>query len=78
MKKVVCNESRCKWHGEANEMLSATNPFEAGEMIYACPKCKEVGSIVTACDEPDCWSEAACGTPTDNGYRQTCYKHMPK
>ena len=78
MKKVVCNESRCKWHGEANEMLSAPSPFESGEMIYACPKCKEIGSVVTACDEPDCWSEATCGTPTDNGYRQTCYKHMPK
>ena len=30
------------------------------------------------CDEPDCYSEISCGTPTENGYRNTCGKHHPK
>jgi len=78
MNKVVCHEFRCKWHGETDEMLSAKNPFRDGDMIYACPKCKEINSVVTACDETDCWKEATAGTPTDNGYRQTCSEHIPK
>jgi len=30
------------------------------------------------CDEPDCYSEISCGTPTENGYRNTCGTHMPR
>lgn len=76
--KVVCNEIRCDWHGLDDEILRAPNPFEQGEVLYACPKCKEVGSIVVACDEPGCWKEATCGTPTENDYRRTCGKHRPQ
>jgi hypothetical protein len=30
------------------------------------------------CDEPDCYSEISCGTPTESGYRNTCGTHMPR
>jgi hypothetical protein len=29
------------------------------------------------CDEPDCYNEITCGTPTETGYRNTCGKHKP-
>lgn len=34
-----------------------------------------LGSI---CDEPGCIEIAGCGTPSDDGYRSTCFEHKPK
>jgi len=63
-------------------MLTAPNPFDEGDILYACPNCKEIGSVVVCCDEPDCNQPANCGTPTKvDGqavYRNTCSKHRPK
>jgi hypothetical protein len=76
--KVCCQERRCDWHGYADEMLSAADPFNEGETLTACPECKTVeNNVHTACDEPDCWRAATSGTLTDNGYRNTCYDHSP-
>jgi len=77
MDKFICSTHRCDWHGFEDELLTAQNPFENGEILSACPKCKEVESAVIACDEPECWERAICGTPTENGYRWTCGKHRP-
>lgn len=76
-RKVFCGGYTCGWRGGYSEVLVAENPFEKGESITACPNCREIESIVAACDEPDCWSGASCGTPTDNGYRWTCHAHRP-
>ena len=76
--KLICNERRCNWHGSDAEMLKATNPFDPEDEIVGCPECKSVDSLVLACDEPGCWEEVSCGAPVNGGYRQTCYKHMPK
>ena len=74
--KINCQE--CGWHGLENELLSASNPFDVEDTIFACPECKIVEStIVNACDEPGCWSDVSCGTPTPEGYRSTCGKHQP-
>lgn len=27
------------------------------------------------CDEPNCFESASCGSPTDSGYRWTCFEH---
>ena len=73
--KVICEE--CNWHGLTIELLHAQNPFDVTEHILGCPNCKTINSLVVACDEPDCWSESSCGTPTLQGYRRTCHKHYP-
>lgn len=75
--KVVCNVRQCNWKGTQDQILNAPHPFTEGERVYGCPHCEEIDSIVGACDEPDCWEIATCGTPTIAGYRRTCYKHAP-
>jgi hypothetical protein len=73
--KYLCLE--CHWHG--TETLEAPNPFaEDNEKMLGCPGCREANRITLACDEPDCWRETTCGTPTPDGYRRTCGEHMPR
>jgi len=38
-------------------------------------KIESIKKLVGFCDEPDCYNEAGCGFPTDDGYRWTCYEH---
>jgi hypothetical protein len=38
-------------------------------------KIESIKKLVGFCDEPECYNEAGCGFPTDNGYRWTCYEH---
>jgi hypothetical protein len=77
-KKVVCHDWNCQWHGLLRDALKANHPFIEAEIIYGCPDCKQTETIYEACDEPGCWKESSCGTPTENGYRRTCGKHCPK
>ena len=58
------------------DILRAPSPF-SDDILIACPKCKEVGSLIVACDETECWKEATCGTPTADDYRMTCFDHRP-
>lgn len=74
--KLVCDDWRCGWYGY--KPLKAENPFIAGEPIYGCPDCKDIGTLVRACDEEGCKNFVTCGTPTDKGYRSTCGKHAPR
>lgn len=78
MKRYRC--WKCHARVYENEVLWADHPFalEAGEKITGCPKCREPNTLYLACDEPGCWDEASCGTPTPNGYRQTCGDHRPQ
>ena len=73
--KYLCSKHRCNWHGFEDEVLTAHSPFDVTDMLYGCPKCKDVRTVVRACDEPDCWEPATCGFPTDSGYRNTCHDH---
>lgn len=70
---MVCEE--CDWHGTANTVLTATNPFDENSTISGCPQCKSVATMRYACDEPGCWLEARCGYPVKDGYRNTCAGH---
>lgn len=72
--KVFCTE--CGWHGTAAEIDRVQDP-RSPEVWNVCPKCRTPEHIVTACDQPECWQPASCGTPTAEGYRQTCGDHMP-
>lgn len=73
--RSVCKE--CGWKGSGEEVLEAANPFDANDTISGCPKCKSAQTMRTTCDEPGCWEPDTCGTPTPNGYRRTCGKHVP-
>jgi len=75
IRKVKCEE--CGWRSNESEVMRAPNPWDAGGYIEGCPECNSVNSMIYVCDEPECWSEATCGTPTPDGYRRTCGKHMP-
>ena len=73
--KVQCDV--CAWIGTDARILSAKNPFDPEDTVEGCPQCKSVNSIRRFCDEPGCTERASCGTPTKDGYRQTCGKHAP-
>lgn len=74
--KVICEE--CNWHGFESDILRAPNPFNSRDELSGCPKCRSVECLIEACDEDGCWNNSTCGTPTPNGYRRTCGKHIPK
>jgi hypothetical protein len=74
--RLVCEEWRCRWCGPEAEALRAPDPFNAGDTLIACPKCREQ-TLHKCCDDPTCTMEATCGTPTPEGYRWTCGKHQP-
>ena len=74
--RLVCSEWRCRWCGPESDALRAPDPFNEGDTLIACPKCREQ-TLHTCCDEPGCTMEASCGTPTTDGYRWTCGKHQP-
>lgn len=73
--KVICE---CGWRGLAADMLRAPNPFDPSDELNGCPHCKQPETLLVACDEPGCWRETSCGTPTPDGYRRTCGQHRPK
>lgn len=77
-RRFICDSC----YARVTEPLTAPNPFSAGEsIIYGCPECRAVETLELACDEPDCWRVATCGTPVrhgvSEGYRHTCSKHQP-
>lgn len=76
--KTICQERRCGWQGMISEVLCDANPFDRTDNIYGCPKCKAVQEFCMACDEPGCWLPVCAGTPTLDGYRQTCGTHIPQ
>lgn len=75
--KRACDEWRCGWRGVVVELLRAPDPFNPGDELFACPKCR-CQTTRGCCDEPNCWEQDTCGTPTKAGYRRTCHKHVPK
>lgn len=73
--KAKC--TKCYWKGKNQGILKAKNPFNPSELIQGCPQCRSVDTIIDVCDEPNCWLNISCGTPTKEGYRSTCGKHAP-
>jgi hypothetical protein len=64
----------CYWAGSNEERLRAINPFEDGT-IYACPKCKAVEDMTTACDVDGCDQPLSVQWSTESGRRSTCLQH---
>lgn len=77
-RKVKCDDYKCGWTGYETDVLTAKNPFDMSDQISGCPKCLQINTIIYACDEPGCWRDVSCGTPTKDGYRSTCGEHAPK
>jgi|688.fasta_scaffold01392_17 hypothetical protein len=61
-----------------------SNEFDIEQMdnikkIVAENKYDALKDVLHMCDEPDCYKDAGCGWPTeDGGYRMTCGKHYKK
>ena len=75
--KMACSDDNCGWIGDSNKILTAPDPFNPGQDLRACPDCR-YQTLHTCCDEPLCYNQDTCGTPTPTGYRRTCGKHVPK
>jgi hypothetical protein len=77
--KVTCDE--CHWKGTLGQVdrVLDPNPLPNTEpdMWHVCPRCRTPEHIVMACDEEHCWERVTCGTPTPEGYRNTCSVHAP-
>jgi hypothetical protein len=73
--RYLCENRHCDWIGVESEMLSAPDPFDADNTLYACPKCRDQ-SLALACDVLTCDRQATCGWSSSTGYRHTCGKHM--
>jgi DNA-directed RNA polymerase subunit RPC12/RpoP len=75
MRKYICEE--CDHQAQEEQLLRAQNPFaDDTDTIIGCPNCREVNTMAVACDEPDCWDVATCGTTTPAGYRRVCGNHF--
>lgn len=78
---------QCKLCGKnlhSNEMLSAPNPFDADDILKACPDCKQItDGFDHICDIDGCKNFAGCGFPVPKKYKSlfpqdylyTCHKH---
>jgi hypothetical protein len=61
--------------------LTISNEFDITKMDAIKDAVREHGydalkSLVGMCDEPNCYKDASCGWPSDEGYRHTCFAHM--
>jgi hypothetical protein len=74
--KFVCRE--CNSRLRASELLMAAHPFQQGEMVLGCPRCKDIGPFDPICDQAGCWNLTCAGTPSPAGYRLTCHQHVPR
>ena len=77
-RKWVCENWRCSNVCTDNTALSAPDPFNPGETLVACPKCREVGTLIGACDFKGCKKPSSSGSPTKDGYVFRCYEHRPE
>jgi hypothetical protein len=78
--RYKCEECSTVFHEK--DALKAKNPFDESICpiaIWGCPSCFEVNTkFVMVCEVDDCDLDASCGTPTEDRYWRTCYKHIPK
>lgn len=71
--KLQCDE--CELVLSDEQRLTAPNPFDSTEVIFGCPRCKNIGAFSRLCDMDGCESKVSCGFPTPDGYRHTCGTH---
>lgn len=74
MNKWRCRS--CGWVGV--DLLLGTSPFDPKDIIRGCPKCKVTEFFDYLCDTEGCEQLVSAGTPSKEGYRFTCHRHLPK
>lgn len=71
--KWICLE--CRFIGAIERFDKVQDPHGPNEWTV-CPRCRAPERVTSACDEPGCEREGACGFPTPTGnYRRTCFEH---
>ena len=60
--------------------MTISNEFDIERMDLIKEKVREekieaLKPIINMCDEPECFNDASCGWPSENGYRHTCFDH---
>lgn len=65
----------CGWHGSTTALLTAPHPFEEDDVVFGCPKFRDIDTLTRLCDEPGCLERQTVGWPSKDGYRMTCAKH---
>jgi len=77
--KIKCTE--CGWIGKMADADEVTDPRPLPDTVpetwWVCPECRTPENFRILCDEPGCQFDVSCGTPTPDGYRQTCHDHAP-
>jgi len=69
---------RCRCCGKTftqNEILTASNPFDATKTVYGCPECKTVNALDRTCEAPGCNDTKLYPCETDNGHMMLCWEH---
>jgi ABC-type dipeptide/oligopeptide/nickel transport system permease subunit len=59
-------------------IFASPDPFNPGETIEACPKCREIGTLVGCCDLSGCRKPGTSGIPSPTGYLHRCHEHYPE
>jgi len=74
--KYACDrdEEMCGWRGFSAEVLRAPDPFNEGDTLQACPRCR-CQSVYPCCDKTECWEGRYSGMMTPSGIRWTCLAH---
>lgn len=69
--------SECAARVPHMKALQAPSPFEPSEILFACPRCKEVNTLEAACVVDGCHNYTSMGVPNRGGYRyvRLCSKH---
>lgn len=69
--------SECAARVPHMEALQAPDPFDEGEILFGCPRCRSVNTLEVACIADGCHAPTAMGVPGRGGYRYVylCIAH---
>ena len=69
--------SECAERVPHMKALQALNPFDDGDILFACPRCKEVNTLEAACVVDGCHDSTCMGIPNRGGFRyvRLCSNH---
>lgn len=75
MEKIICDG--CGWKGTTDGVDKIKDP-KGDDHWLVCRECRTPEHFDMVCDEDGCWEKVVAGTPSINGYRNTCSKHKPE